>query len=384
MPTYELNFIWVGPKKMPQGQLDNLDRISAYSHDLVINIWAIPELLHPDLRSHFELKQYSIRNIDTLLDANVAPTTYEIVQLLKISTIYSGLADILKFLILARPVKDNETSKRFYMEADNRYPADLDEFIDNRKFICHLAADGEIRVDSFYVDVDSFVGSTFKKGSRTHTELFLGDSTINRCIKELIKIDRSKGLSQGDILNSFGKVNGTLLVRIMHANNSFKIGKHSYGDNNFSRFGIYDGRSWLGSNINETITNVHTHAMYFRCDELKHELSDTYEKLLNSNGPFCLLRKEIPRLHDIFSGNMLSAHDAYKLQNKTTWVNEVTDSKSKWKRLQSWPQQKPTEQYNTPNKTLPVASKSKMTREDTTDTRGDHTFAGLRRGFLLS
>lgn len=379
MHPYELNFIWVGPKKMPQGQLDNLDRISAYSNDLVINIWAIPEQLHPDLRSHFELKQYSIRNIDTLLDANVAPTTYEIVQLLKISTIYSGLADILKFLILARPVNDNERSKRFYMEADNQYPVDLDALINSRGFLCHPAKDG-IRVDSFYVDIETPIGLKFKKSVITHTESFLSDTTINQCINALIILDSN--LSKGDVLISFGEINETLLARIMHTNPDFD--RLMYGDT-FCRYGLYSPLSWVGKNTSNECMNLPALVMFFRCKELKYEVNHPYLTMLK--GSACILRGNIPDLSHKFSdNNTFEARKVYQIHNKDLWRSEqkivpifkgMYQKKPCWKRLQPYPTpvemevEKPYLDTNTIDVQQPHSSKK------------EYTYCGLRRGFLL-
>jgi len=147
---YEFNFIWVGDKPMPQAHLDNIANLYALHPQAIINLWTMPNLLHPKmrefLRAYADIVEHDIRN---MVDPITCPKTYEIVELLKQSTLWSALGDILKLLILTRPVNASAPHKRFYMEADNVYPINLEALVTGKGFVFHDET-GSIRCDSLY------------------------------------------------------------------------------------------------------------------------------------------------------------------------------------------------------------------------------------------
>lgn len=213
---YEFNFIWVGPKSMPPEQLANLDQIHLNHPTAKINIWVMPEMLHADLQTHFQAQGYETLDIDQLFNNGTTPATDEIVKLCKDAGIWAGISDISRLLILTRPLQPGQPTQRFYMEADNEYPLDLEEVIQNRGFVLHRQANGQFRTDSFYINLDNEYGQWVKKGLRTHLELLLNDCVIGEEYKKLIGYKKTVGLSHLDITLTFGEICLAVLRKSTH------------------------------------------------------------------------------------------------------------------------------------------------------------------------
>lgn len=290
MHPYEFNFIWVGSKPMPVAQLANLDRIAAMHTDATINIWMTPEKSDATLEAHCVSSGYTVQDISSVLDDKTMPQTAKIVEQLKETTLWSCLGDILKFLILSRDLKPGEPVKRFYMEADNEYPQDLASMILNRGFVFHKGEGGGMRSDSFFVDLESDTGRLFKKGVRTHTELIVGDTTMNRSMTALIQQSKSAGLGYMTVTRTFGVLPSVIIHRTMHAMESFM---RDCAHENFCKTGVYDTSSWLDRQAPDAPT-VNALSMFFRLFQLLNEKRCPYTSELL--GPrFAVLREKLEK-----------------------------------------------------------------------------------------
>jgi len=248
MQQYELNFIWVGANPIPPLQEIGFHNTRIGNPEAVINLWVMPGVMHPSLRilkSRFNL---NLVDIDTLLiDPNTSPKTYEIIQLLKQSTLYSGFGDILKFLILTRELSPGAPSKRFYMEADNHYPFNLAGFIKERGLVfhrCQMNGEVKFRADSFFLDLQAVIGLHIKKLARVYLEMLLADNLIYPALKGIIQENLDHGYNNElVVLDSFGEIPYTLLTAILRKADFCCFA--DFADDNFSNTGIHQARSWV-------------------------------------------------------------------------------------------------------------------------------------------
>lgn len=278
--SFEINIIWLGPNVMPEQQLNNLDKIAK---DLIgnhINIWITPDLIDASLKERWESKGYCLQDISSLSSPSQNPNTHRIINLLKANKIWSGLGDILKFLILSRPLVKDCFGKRFYIEPDNNYHIGVNEsiylenVIKDRTFVYHLGYTGGIRCDSFYLDVNpvdnsceenKFAGLILQKRLATALELFLGDYHISRSLEKFIKQQKK---SEKEILYTFGEIPGFLLLRTLAP--SF-TSTHQFSERWFSFPSQFESRSWLNSdvkNVDNRDTSIEAKIIYLRIYQL--------------------------------------------------------------------------------------------------------------------
>ncbi len=275
MNNYELNFIWLGSKPLPEKQLKNLKKICTNHPDSIINLWVMPNIVNKQINDDKELAAYKVflRDATNLIDKNTSPRTYEIVELLKQSTLWSSLGDILKLLILTRD-EDNANAKRFYMEADNKYPLNLENIINNRGFVYDMAKQDHIRCDSFFIDLSHNTGIWFKQGVRTHLERILNDEIVNFGLKKIIEHNVN---NENDIIESFGEIPGALLKIVMSRMQSFL---KTNGHINFAMTGKYSSRSWKDHNITKRLEDGAISALVkIRVTELLRDVTNFYEEV---------------------------------------------------------------------------------------------------------
>jgi hypothetical protein len=269
---YEFNFIWAGPKSMPPEQLANLDQTHLNHPTAKINIWVMPEVLHVDLQAHFQAQGYEMLDIDQLFYHGTTPATDEIFKLAKQAGIWAGISDISRLLILTRPQQPGQPTQRFYMEADNEYPLDLEDVIQNRGFVLHIQKNGQFRTDSFYIDLEHEYGIWLKKGLRTHLELFFTDPIINEDYKKLIGYKTNVGLSHMDITLTFGEICHAILRKSMHRVVNFM---YNHGSLNFSSPCKYAPMSWVENK--EPRVQVSALAILLRGYQINLDISGKYK-----------------------------------------------------------------------------------------------------------
>ncbi len=316
MKDFELNFVWVGNKVMPAAQLVNFNKICHRYIGACINLWTIPELLHPEMQTAAN-GQATIRNIkDLSIDPVTAPKTFAIINRLQTAELWSSLGDILKLRILTRDLEPGMPSKRFYMETDNNYTKNLQDIVNHeikdlqknananfftmlrnmfsktqtmsktisRGVVFHLE-NNSIRPDSFFVDITSDEGKLLQQGFMTHLERLLSDYFINTCIHAMIDHkEKTKAIHYMDVINVFGHFNDMLLRMIMLPKNRNFIQTNGCVD--FCNHGKYSPWSWRqkdGQLLNDGYVSA---LVWFRLQELLCDRvvsGNYYIKILKNN-----------------------------------------------------------------------------------------------------
>lgn len=257
---YELNFIWVGPNKMPDDQLFNLGIIKDLSRDAVVRIWITSDM-HPELKSHLESKGYILEDISQLLDRDAYPITADFVDALRDATLPSGLGDILKFLILTRNKNQNLPTKRFYLEADNNYrAANLKGIVNNRPFMFDAienpyTKEMMARPDGFYIDTEADVCKPIMDNGAEHVEVLLSDATVNANLKQIILLNKQQGFThESAVLRSFGMLPTVLCKSLLLRAN---LWRSEMGNKSFAaRDSRHSNRSWLDPRAEEYLKDT--------------------------------------------------------------------------------------------------------------------------------
>jgi hypothetical protein len=258
---YELNFIWVGPNKMPEAQLANLDTIKTITRDSMVRVW-ITEDMHPELKSYLQSKGYILEDISQLLDRDVYPKTSELIDSLRESTLPSGLGDILKFLILTRKNMAGLPTKRFYLEADNDYRADMNSLVNQRPFMYEpiinpYTQEIMAKPDVFYIDTASEECVRIMENGFKHVEILLSDQTVYENLKQIILLNKLQGFThESAVIRSFGMFPSVLCKSLLTLAKMWD--KKELGNKDFASRTRHIHRSWKNPKVDDYLDNIET------------------------------------------------------------------------------------------------------------------------------
>lgn len=331
--SYELNFIWVGPKPMPSSQVENLQRMyDKYPKSVRFHFWVTEEIIDPELKAFFS-SVGTVNDIEEILDPAIMPESCFFMHQLQQHELWASLSDVLRLLVITRPIEKDGLYKRFYLEADNDYlqvvngSADggnkdierLAAITNGRGFAFHMlneCGDNDVRdqTDSFFIDLNDPVGQWFKKGLRTHLEMIFCDPIIKATFAEWLKY--SSALSFTDVTYSTGLITSVLLRRVMHRRENFL---RQHGVLGFCQDGKFAPASWNNAEVpKDFIQCAYTFGILFRLQQLKFDTKmATNEDAANSADDFSYLhRGHMPRSLE-FPGNPHSS---------TYYYNAVTQN----------------------------------------------------------
>ncbi|HEV2613840.1 MAG TPA: hypothetical protein VGV92_03925 [Gammaproteobacteria bacterium] len=127
MTAVEINFIWLGGKKLPDAQEKNFKKlIENNKPPSVINVWT-----DNDSRPNFEALlatykaqglSFNVKEINSLRDAQTVSTFECIDTLFRPNNYYSAMGDYFKAIIVGRPLMKGDVPFRLYTEFDDSHP----------------------------------------------------------------------------------------------------------------------------------------------------------------------------------------------------------------------------------------------------------------------
>jgi len=255
---YELNFIWVGPNTMPISQRENLLRIKASNPSSIVQVWTIGKIINNEMKKYFTENQINLVEIKILLDPVKYPKIFEMVTALQTTkTLWSALADILKFLILARNLEFNAPARRYYMESDNEYPENLNLQTKQKDFM-HQYMENAFgfeectNVDSYYINLDTFIGKCIQCNASQYLERLLADPIVNNALKTIIETDLRLGfLIENVVIETFGAIPSTLCRGLFE---SLNLNFKQFAEPKFA-YQSYEGRSWVSPKASKSIAS---------------------------------------------------------------------------------------------------------------------------------
>jgi hypothetical protein len=242
---------------MPISQRENLVRIKALNPNSIVQIWTLSSILNEEMKKYFTDNQFNLAEIETLLDPIKYPKTFEMAtELQRAKTLWAALADILKFLTLARILDLAGSAKRYYMEADNQYPENLNLQAKQREFM-HQYAENTlgykevVYVDSYYINLETPIGKNIQDNAMQHLERLLADPTINDALKRIIESDRKLGFSlENIVIETFGRIPSILCKGLFE---SLNLDFRQFAEPKLA-YQTYERRSWVSSNANKKIS----------------------------------------------------------------------------------------------------------------------------------
>lgn len=245
---YELNFIWVGANDMPASQKYNLRVIKGLARNCVVNVWCTLDSMDPNLRRDLESSGFQLVDVNSLLDRIRFPVAAMFIDILHDATLPSGLGDILKFLILTRPTSEDLPRRRFYLEADNDYIANLDYLVGGRDFMFEPIDHPETgetmsRPDVFFINTDAEACKTVLNYGWEHVEILLSDPIIRENLVKIIEYNKKFRFTDASTVQaSFGDIAPTICKSLLLRAGIWDD-KHS--NPRFANRGRHERKSWV-------------------------------------------------------------------------------------------------------------------------------------------